>query len=112
MKSTCHALGHAQRVTTSCRDFAEARVSISDEGPGIQKQDLPYVFERFYRGAAARAGAVPGIGLGLALSQAIVTAHGGHIDASSPGAGGALFIVSLPFTADAATTPLTADKRE
>ena len=82
---------------------AEARVSVGDEGPGIQKQDLPYVFERFYRGAAARADAVPGIGLGLALSHAIVKAHGGRIEASSPAAGGALFTVSLPFVEAALT---------
>jgi two-component system OmpR family sensor kinase len=92
------------RVTVQlATEGAEARVSVGDEGPGIQKQDLPYVFERFYRGAAARAGAVPGIGLGLALSHAIVKAHGGRIEASSPVAGGALFTVSLPF-ADAAVT--------
>ena len=89
-------------------DGDEARVSVSDEGPGIQAQDLPYVFERFYRGAAARAGAVPGIGLGLALSQAIVKAHGGRIEASSAESGGALFRVSLPLAGTATATLLTA----
>ncbi|AMM24148.1 sensor histidine kinase [Variovorax sp. PAMC 28711] len=78
-------------------DAANALIVVRDHGPGIGTQDLPYVFERFFRGSAARAGTVPGIGLGLALSQAILHAHGGHIDASSARGGGAEFTVRLPL---------------
>ncbi|MGJ7494097.1 sensor histidine kinase [Variovorax sp. RT4R15] len=89
--------GHVMlRIAT---EGMEAVIVVGDDGPGIQAQDLPYVFERFFRGAAARTGAVPGIGLGLALSQAILHAHGGRIDASSPPEGGALFTARLPLAA-------------
>jgi two-component system OmpR family sensor kinase len=80
-------------------DGAHAVISVSDDGPGISISELPYLFERFFRGSAARAGAAPGVGLGLALSQAIVHAHGGSIDASNLSRGGALFTVRLPLAA-------------
>jgi two-component system OmpR family sensor kinase len=76
---------------------AHAVMSVADQGPGISVSELPYLFERFFRGSAARAGAPSGVGLGLALSQAIVHAHGGRIDASNQPGGGALFTVRLPL---------------
>ena len=75
---------------------AEAVVTVTDEGPGIRHEELPHVFERFYRGQAARASLTPGVGLGLALSQAIVRAHGGRIEAFNPPGRGAAFTVRLP----------------
>jgi two-component system, OmpR family, sensor kinase len=78
-------------------DGEHAVFSVGDDGPGLQADELPYVFERFYRGAAARADAVPGTGLGLALSQAIVHAHGGSIEATSRAGGGALFVARMPL---------------
>jgi two-component system OmpR family sensor kinase len=78
-------------------DGPDAVLSVSDEGPGIRVDELPHLFERFYRGAVARAGAAPGVGLGLALSQVVVNAHGGRIDASNLPEGGALFTVRLPL---------------
>lgn len=79
------------------KDDAHAVMSVADQGPGISVSELPYLFERFFRGSAARAGTAPGVGLGLALSQAIVQAHGGSIDASNLPGGGALFTVRLPL---------------
>jgi two-component system OmpR family sensor kinase len=79
---------------------AHALLSVSDTGPGLQRDELDRVFERFYRGSAARAGGAPGVGLGLALSQAIVQAHGGGIDAASPPGGGAVFTIRLPLAID------------
>lgn len=54
-------------------------VSVSDGGPGIQTEDLPYIFERFYQGRTKAKLAAPGSGLGLALAKNVVEAHGGRI---------------------------------
>ncbi|WP_433307044.1 GAF domain-containing sensor histidine kinase [Actinoplanes sp. CA-030573] len=62
-----------------------AGVEVTDEGAGIPSDELPYVFERFYRGGYARRQAVPGMGLGLPIAWRIVTAHGGSLTVSSPG---------------------------
>ena len=78
------------------RDGEHALVGVADAGPGIGVEDLPHLFERFYRGAQARAGEAPGFGLGLALSQAIVHAYGGSIEAQNRPQGGALFLMRLP----------------
>ena len=82
------------RVAT---DSHGAVVSVSDQGPGLSSDELPFLFDRFYRGAGARAGTIEGVGLGLALSQAIVRAYGGRIEASNGQDNGALFTVSLPL---------------
>ena len=76
---------------------AQALISVIDDGPGLRSDELAHLFERFYRGSAARTGAAAGVGLGLALSQAIVQAHGGSIEAASPPEGGAVFTVRLPL---------------
>jgi two-component system sensor histidine kinase GlrK len=54
-------------------------VSVTDGGPGIQPEDLPYIFERFYQGSTKAKHATPGSGLGLALAKKVVEAHGGRI---------------------------------
>ena len=54
-------------------------VSVTDGGPGIQAEDLPYIFERFYQGRTKAKHAAPGSGLGLALAKNVVEAHGGRI---------------------------------
>lgn len=54
-------------------------VSVTDGGPGIQPEDLPYIFERFYQGRTKAKQAAPGSGLGLALAKNVVEAHGGRI---------------------------------
>jgi len=61
-------------------------VSVCDSGEGIRPEDLPHIFERFYRGEKSRSRATGGAGLGLAISRGIVQAHGGEISvASQPG---------------------------
>lgn len=72
------------------------RFSVADSGPGIADEDLPRVFERFYRTDPARSREQGGSGLGLAIAKSIVEAHGGRIWAESPLGSGALFIFELP----------------
>ncbi|WP_322796223.1 ATP-binding protein [Tepidiforma sp.] len=69
-------------------------ITVRDEGPGIPEQDLPRVFERFFKSDAARAGG--GVGLGLAIVKHLVRAHGGTVTAESPPGQGATFTVRLP----------------
>ncbi|GIM88256.1 sensor histidine kinase [Paractinoplanes toevensis] len=66
---------------------AGARIEVHDQGAGIPAEELPYVFERFYRGRHAQEQAVPGMGLGLAIAWRIVNAHGGRLALDSAGTG-------------------------
>jgi len=85
----------------------EARVAagrvtlqICDRGPGIHREDLPHIFEPFYRGKGHVASNIPGSGLGLCLVRHIVHAHGGKISARASGKG-TCFIISLPIYEEA-----------
>jgi len=73
-------------------------LTVAAQGPGIAAAELPYVFDRFFRGTGARASEVAGVGLGLALSQSIMRAGGGTITAANRPGGGALFTVQLQQT--------------
>lgn len=72
------------------------RVEVSDNGPGIPEQDLPLIFERFYRGEKSRSRATGGAGLGLAIAQGFVQAHQGDIGVESVSGEGARFYFTLP----------------
>jgi two-component system, OmpR family, sensor kinase len=78
------------------RDAAMALVSVRDSGVGIPPEDLPHVFERFYRADPARARDPGGTGLGLAIAKWIVEQHGGEIEVSSEPGHGAEVSVRLP----------------
>ncbi len=69
-------------------------LTVRDHGPGIAREDLPHVFDRFYRGADARGR--PGSGLGLAIVRQVVTEHGGTVVAERARGGGTLMRVRLP----------------
>jgi two-component system, OmpR family, sensor histidine kinase MprB len=69
-------------------------VTVRDHGPGIADDDLPHVFDRFYRATAARG--LPGSGLGLAIVKQVADAHGGTVVAEQAPGGGALLRLSLP----------------
>ena len=74
---------------------------VSDTGDGIPAEHLPHVFERFYRVDRARDRAHGGSGIGLAITKAVVEAHGGTVTACSAGLGhGAVFNVRLPAIHD------------
>ena len=71
------------------------RLTIADEGPGIAPEDLPHVFEQFYRGDKSRNRASGGSGIGLSLAKSFVEAQGGTITARNRKEGGAEFVVEL-----------------
>ncbi|AKT50724.1 HAMP domain-containing sensor histidine kinase [Arsenicicoccus sp. oral taxon 190] len=85
-------------VTVSARRVDdEIDITVTDTGEGIDPGHLPHVFERFYRGDAARSRDNSGSGIGLTISKAIIDAHHGTIKAGSPGPGqGSTFVISLP----------------
>jgi len=72
------------------------QVQVSDTGEGISADDLPHVFEQFFRGEKSRSRATGGAGLGLAIARGIVEAHGGRIWAESQVERGAQFFFTLP----------------
>jgi two-component system sensor histidine kinase MprB len=76
--------------------LADGTLTVRDHGPGIAEADLPHVFDRFYRAAAARA--LPGSGLGLAIVRQTVDDHGGRVSLANGDGGGAL--LTLRFDAD------------
>lgn len=76
-------------------------VVVRDHGPGIDTDDLPFVFDRFYRAPAARG--LPGSGLGLAIVRQVAEAHGGEITAEAAEGGGTRMRLSLPAQAGDAT---------
>jgi two-component system sensor histidine kinase ResE len=72
---------------------------VEDTGKGIEPEDLPYVFERFYRGQGVGSSTLTGTGLGLALVKEIVDLHGGGIRVESELGEGSTFTVWLPLDA-------------
>jgi two-component system sensor histidine kinase MprB len=74
------------------------RLRIADQGPGIADEDLPHVFDRFYRSTQART--TPGSGLGLSIVAQTIKAHGGWVKAGHSASGGAEFTVRLPGSSE------------
>jgi two-component system sensor histidine kinase MprB len=87
-----NAAQHADRVEVTVS--AEGVVAVRDHGPGVPPEDVPLVFDRFYRGATARGRS--GSGLGLAIVRQVAESHGGSVRVESPEGGGARFVLSLP----------------
>ncbi len=82
-------------------DGQDAVLVVDDEGPGIKPEDLPRVFDRFYRAAGSPGG---GTGLGLAIAAWIVERHGGRIGAANREPAGARFTVRIPLQPRSSTT--------
>ncbi len=74
----------------------EIVIGVVDNGEGIPPEDLPYIFDRFYRGEKSRARGGDGMGLGLVIARTIVEAHGGRIRVESEASQGARFTFTLP----------------
>jgi signal transduction histidine kinase len=81
---------HARRTAQG------VEVSVRDTGEGIREQDIPHIFERFYRGEKSRNRGTGGAGLGLAIAQGIVRAHGGKIQVESQVGKGTQFTFHIP----------------
>jgi signal transduction histidine kinase len=80
------------------RDDRFVEIVVADQGIGIKREFLPYVFERFRQGGAITANGKRGLGLGMSIARDIIDRHGGTITADSAGEGkGATFTVRLPF---------------
>jgi two-component system sensor histidine kinase MprB len=70
-------------------------LTVTDQGPGVAVEDLPHIFERFYRAQSARS--MPGSGLGLSIVKRVVTSHGGTVEVASPPGGGTRVEIELPL---------------
>jgi signal transduction histidine kinase len=79
------------------RAGGKAAVAVCDTGEGIPPEDLPHVFDRFYRVDRARARATGGTGLGLAIAQQIAQLHGGELRVDSHERQGTVFTLELPL---------------
>lgn len=93
------AQGQVQLSAAQQGDRIEIR--ISDTGPGIDPEDLPHVFDRFYRADKSRTRTTGGSGLGLAIVRSLVELHGGTVSVESKPGEGTCFTVSLPLTGPA-----------
>ncbi|MFC1991301.1 sensor histidine kinase [Chloroflexota bacterium] len=86
-------------ITITVKNYeGELQISVVDTGEGITPEDLPHVFERFYRSGSSRARKEGGTGLGLAIVNQMVEAHGGKVRVESKVGTGSVFSVLLPFS--------------
>jgi signal transduction histidine kinase len=76
-----------------------AQIEVADTGPGIHPDDLPHLFERFYKSGKTRHSSSGGSGLGLSIAREIVETHDGHLSAANGDAGGSVFKILLPLHA-------------
>ena len=94
LKNCMENTGYHGKIEVTCEDNAlYTQLSIRDNGKGFCPEELPRVFDRFYRGESTSA---TGYGIGLVLSKSIITRQGGSISAKNHPQGGALFIIRFP----------------
>jgi two-component system OmpR family sensor kinase len=105
MNMVVNALQHTPaggkvQVAIACTDEC-ARLTVSDTGMGIDAEDLPHVFERFFRADKARSRTSGGAGLGLAIVKWVADAHGGTVEVQSAPDQGSTFTLWLPLASEA-----------
>ena len=101
------------KITVSMKTTEDQMIlSIKDQGLGIPKQDLPKIFDRFYRVDRARSRAQGGTGLGLAIAKEIIKQHNGFIWAKSEYGKGSTFTIVLPYDKDAVKEEIWEDEIE
>ena len=101
------------KITVSMKTTDDQMIlSIKDQGLGIPKQDLPKIFDRFYRVDRARSRAQGGTGLGLAIAKEIIKQHNGFIWAKSEYGKGSTFTIVLPYDKDAVKEEIWEDEME
>jgi two-component system sensor histidine kinase MprB len=91
---------HGGEIEVHVRDGV---VTVRDHGPGFPEQDLPHVFDRFYRSTDARS--KPGSGLGLAIVRQVALSHGGRVSAENAPDGGAIVRLEVPLAGDEMPPP-------
>lgn len=102
--------GGTVSVTVDQNDTETVTISVTDSGEGITADQLPHIFERFYRGDTARSRENAGSGIGLTIAKALVEQHSGTLSAHSTGIGqGASFHIQLPLNLEANLQPTTRD---
>lgn len=93
-KNSLECTKDGEKIEITCVDNPlYVEISIHDNGPGFNKEDIPFLFERFYRGKNT---STAGYGIGLALSKTIITQQGGTIVAQNHPLGGAVFTIRFP----------------
>ncbi len=98
-------------TVTAERADGAIRIRVTDQGPGIAADDLPHVFERFYRADTSRArdpstGRQTGHGLGLTIARELLAASGGRISVERTGPDGTTFLVEIPAAGQLAAASL------
>ncbi|GAB3951801.1 hypothetical protein GCM10028832_05730 [Streptomyces sparsus] len=95
------------RVTVDVRrQDGDVVIRVADDGPGIAPEDVPRVFDRFWRAEASRSRAHGGSGLGLAIVDSIVRAHGGQVTAESAPGEGTSIVIRLPAPGGSVPDPI------
>jgi two-component system sensor histidine kinase MprB len=95
-------------VSVTLEANSDWHLMVKDQGPGIAPEDLPHIFDRFYRAPTARS--MPGSGLGLAIVKGVVTSHQGTIDVTPVPGGGTRVDIILPLGATSATADETGNE--
>ncbi len=91
-----NAIQYSPRDAEVRVEVADGSLRVIDRGPGIPPDDLPYVFERFYRADRARSTGVAGSGIGLTVARELIGANGGTVEVESTGPAGTTFVIRLP----------------
>jgi signal transduction histidine kinase len=103
---TYTSAGHVRISAFFDKTRQQVCLEVSDTGIGIEEEDMPFIFDRFYRGQRVAQSTIPGSGLGLAVVKEIVELHGGHVAVKSQQDQGSTFCVWLPAASTSDTQHL------